>query len=255
MPRPANLLTPPATPITLTEGRTTAVTVTLVRRKFGTAEGTVRDRATGVPIEGVSVNGNPTGPDGRYRIEDIGLNGLNEPADLVVTAFDPQTPPTYWASPSTQVTVRADEVTVAPDLLMVRICEPATVRGRVVNAVDTQIHRGGAGDRRIAGALTDIDGRFVVTGIAVGTDNQNLDYGVVASKTGFVTAQKNVTSAARPTSWSTSDADGDGAGTISGRITDSTGGPVDLAQVTTGFGGSARTDSNGRVHDQRCAGG
>ncbi|HEY3483741.1 MAG TPA: carboxypeptidase regulatory-like domain-containing protein, partial [Ilumatobacteraceae bacterium] len=241
----SGLLTGPALPLTLHEGETTEVTVVLFTRKFGAVEGTVRDRATGAPLGGISVNGGVTGPDGRYLIEGITLNGLNQPAQYNARAFDTSTPKLYWDSELVQVTVRADEVTHVPDLLMTRICQPATIRGRVINAVTREPIEGALVRVSSLSDMTDADGRFVITDISVGTDNQNLAYTVIASKEGFLTAQKTATVGCGADVVVDFGRDGDGVGTITGRVTDTGGNPVSQADVTTGFGGSARTNTNG----------
>ena len=236
----------PSSLITLVEGQTNQATVTLVAQRFGAYEGIVRDRATGEPLAGVRAPvGITTGPDGRYRVENITLNGLNQPSQSSVYAFDPRAPRQYWDSPNVQVTVAADQVTQVPDLLMIRVCAPATIRGRVINAITREPIEGVLVQAGTPFDLTDVEGRFVIENVAVGTDNQNLQYTVTASKTSFLTAQKNVTVSCDADVVVDFGSEGDGAGTIAGRVTDGGGNPVNQARVSTGFGGAATTNSNG----------
>jgi uncharacterized repeat protein (TIGR01451 family) len=238
-------LTPPATPITLVEGQRHEVTVTLVVPRFGAIEGTVRDRATGAPLAGISVAGQTTGPDGRYRRDNLVLNGLNQPRSFGLGAFDPRTPRQYWDSQNETVTLRADEVTQVPDLLMIRVCAPATIRGRVINAITREPIEGVFVRIGTPSDLTDLDGRFVIDNVSVGTDNQNQLYTVTASKTGFLTASKDVTVGCAADITVDFGSESDGVGTISGRVTDTAGNPVGSARISTGFGGAATTNSNG----------
>ncbi len=241
----SGLLTGTATAVTLTEGQTTTVTITLYRPRYGTVVGTVRDRATGAPLEGMNVSGEITGPDGRFVIDEISLNGINQPRDIGVSAYDPAAPITHWNSSNATVTVSADTVTVSPDLLMTRVCAPATIRGRVINAVTRDPIEGVLVRAGNFSALTGADGRFVISGVSVGTNNQNLQYTVTASKTGFVSASKNATVSCNADVVVDFGNDGDGVGSITGTITTTGGSAVSGAQVTTGFGGTATTAANG----------
>lgn len=239
-------ISPQAVMTTITEGQPNAVTVTLTRRRTGSVAGMVRDAATGAPLAGVEVNGIATGSDGRYRLDDITLQGINEPRQLTLGANDNRTPRVYWNSPIRTVTVRADEVTQVPDLLMLKVCDPARVRGRVVNALTREPIEGASVQVGSNTALTDADGRFVIVGIVVGRDNADLQATVIASKPGFLSAQKNVRLSCGADVVVDFGSEGDGVGTIVGTVTDAGGAPVDLAVVTTGFGGWTQTNAAGQ---------
>jgi len=236
---------------TLRQGQTTEVTVAMLRERSGVIEGTVRDRVTGEPIAGMSVNGPGsvavTGADGRYRMENVDLGPRNTPRDAQVLASETKYPPDHhWSSAPKTVTVSAEAPATA-DLFMLPVCAAATVRGRVLNALtgepldQVDVYVSG-----FSGAKTGPDGRFVLSNIRVGDQNQPAQYTVRAAKEGFLTAQKNVTAYCGADIVVDFGRNESATGTFVGRVTDRAGTPLANHQVVTGFGGANRTDFYGR---------
>lgn len=231
----------------LTNGGTREATFEVLRVRRGAVEGRVTDIVTGQPIAGIPVNGgfagydDVTDADGRYRIENLALAPGNLPLTYSITAASNST--RYWRRVQTGVVTDGGSTVV--DFALIPVCAGATVRGRVVNAETGEPLEGALIGTGTATTTTDVEGRFVITGIPVGTDNAPRSIWVSASKSGFTTSTRTITvycGADITVDFGAADVTN---AAIVGTVTDPSGSPVAGVFVGAGFGAGAVTANDG----------
>jgi hypothetical protein len=237
-------------------------------RTFVTLSGTVTDAETGNPIEGARVVTSKaegggaaedfTDVDGKYTLPDLGLSsGIqgfpagtepNAPRNTTVSAtfdyFGAPDPEPYWfANAETTLTEGEDQVL---DIEMIPVCADASVSGLVVNAATLEPLEGvdifAAGLR----TLTDAQGRYHVTGIRPGFNNDPRNTSVIARKTGFFDATIDITTYCGAELVVDFGRPFGGFGTVVGTVTDlDSGDPLPDVFVGTAWGDSTTTASDG----------
>jgi uncharacterized protein YkwD/plastocyanin len=241
--------------LTLTAGTTSTADIHIMKRRFGSVSGTVRDAASrqvlpfiGVSIDALFLFGN-AGSDGTYRIDRIPLPFPgNQPLPVTINASSGT--PNYWPGSGTGSVVANQTTTV--DINLIQVCTGATIYGTVVNALTQQpislasVAARGVDGVIVAGALTDATGAFTLTNVRVGTNNVPTADTVEASAPGFLPQSQSVTvfcganirvDFGQPSSQ---------FGSIQGHVTNLDSGlPMANVFVGSGFGGSATTDSTG----------
>ena len=242
-----NALLPGGGQVTLRSGETAVFDVALKPRHYGNLEVTVRDALTLQPIAGVSLQGPPTpatetktGPDGTYLF--TGVYTQNQPQPVSVFA----TLPGFWFNFGT-VTVTPDQ-TAHMEIKITRESAPATVTGRVLNAVTgapLELATVAKTNSPFEYVVTDVNGRFTWSGIRL-TNNVAFSQSFTANKDGFLPTTKvvNIYCGARITAdFGTPDT---GHASLSGVVTAAaTGQPVAGALVGSEWGTTATTDAAG----------
>jgi alpha-tubulin suppressor-like RCC1 family protein len=229
--------------VTVNAGEEATLDLSLLRKRYGVIDGTVRDAASQQPIAGASVDlpGTlPTAADGKYQTGMLELWEGNQPRQFIF----PTTAPGYWPK-SSEATISADQTTTV-DVELIKICQGATIVGNVVNAVSLQPIEGATVSAGGKSTATDKDGFFRLLDLTVGNFNSPIQLVVSASAPGFYSQSKvvslfcgaNITlDFGRPeTAW----------GTIIGTVTSSrSGGPLPGVFIGSGFGASATSDKYG----------
>jgi uncharacterized protein YkwD len=227
-------------------GDTITVDMAVLRQRTSDIEVVVRDLATGLPIDGAEVwnpvtGWRPVGPDGRAFLPDRPLSSGNQPRQEWVYARHPG----YWDR-QVLTEVRQGE-TAFVDLGLLRECEPATVRGRVLDAVTRDPIPGASVSGFGTSATTGADGRFTMTGIRMQSQNTPWQSNVSASKTGYLTQTQTLSvfcGASVRVLYGPAPA---APGAVEGVVTRAdTGAPVANVFVGADWGASVRTDANGR---------
>jgi Domain of unknown function (DUF5979) len=218
--------------------------ILLLRRRYGSATGIVRDAITHEPIVNATITdsfygaSDATDGQGRYALENLQLGYRNAPRDVPVSTSAQG----YWPKQST-IGISAGQLTVQ-DLELMPICEDATISGTVVNALSQEPIEGAS----VNGVVTDAQGHYVLQHIPVGTDNSPTDVQVTASAPGFYTQTKTVKVFCAASI--TLDFGREGPkGAIEGYVTHVTGGspgvPIEGVFIGSGFGGFDTTDASG----------
>ncbi len=239
--------------ITLNNGQTSTVDLTMLRKRFGYIAGTVRDAVTQQPIAGATftyIGAQASEADGSYQSGPLGLNTGNTPRPYSFTASADG----YWDNDYYQATVSADQTTTI-DIDMIPVCQGATIVGSVINAANQEPIEGASivatawygGDWDVnPWALTDQDGNFVLEDVRVGTNNSPLNVNVRASAPGFHSQTKTVTIFCGATINVEFGQPSTDTGTIAGTVTNTdTGQPMADVFIGSGFGGAATTDAQG----------
>ena len=218
---------------------TTRVDLLLLRKRFGTAAGTVKDSISGAPIPGATTTFMTTDRDGHYA-GTVSLGFRNAPVTTSVTADAPG----YWRQAKT-ATYRADETTTV-DFELIRECAAARVTGTVVNALTQEpIPNAFVQTSTGGGVLTNAQGRFELTGLRAAVNNEPVTMTLTASAPGFNFAQKQISIFCGATIV-VDFGSGSALGTIVGTVTNlDTGQPVAGAFVGAEFGAYATTDASG----------
>jgi carboxypeptidase family protein len=242
--------------LTLTSGTTSTADIHIMKRRFGSVGGIVRDAATQQPLPFAQVSipslflfGN-AGSDGTYRINHIPLPFPgNQPLSVTVNAATGT--PDYWQA-STSASVVANQIAPA-DINLIRVCTGATIFGTVVNALNhdpiplASVEALGTDGNIVAAVLTDAGGNFTLTNVRVGTNNVPTSVLVRASKDpDFIAQTQSVTvfcganirvDFGKPTNF---------GGTIQGHVTNVDAGlPMAGVFIGSSFGGPASTDTTG----------
>ena len=229
--------------VTVNAGEESTLDVPLLLKRYGDIAGTVSDAASQLPIAGASIGlpgTPPTDSEGKYQTEMLELSAGNQPRTYILGA----TASGYWPKYSA-ATISADQTTTA-DMELIKICQGATIVGRVMNAVSLQPIEGATVTAGGNSSSTDKNGRFSLEDLTAGYSNSPIQLTVTASASGFYPESKVVTifcgalinlDFGRPeTAW----------GTIIGTVTSSrSGGPLAGVFIGSGFGTSATTDKFG----------
>jgi uncharacterized protein YkwD len=233
--------------VTLRADQTTRLDTTLLRQRFGLAQGVIRDAVTRQPIGNARLAGGfscsffcaETDGNGSYSANvTLGFRNAPVSANVVASADG------YW--PQQKLVAAAAGVTTTTDYDLLRKCTPAKIVGTVVNAVTQQpIHfasvTGGG-----AVASTDVNGRFELIDVQPGANNNPLQVLVNASAPGFISQSKLVTVFCGATIVVNFGSAQSALGIVVGTVTDAdTGQPLANAFVGGEFGGSATTDALG----------
>ena len=245
------------TSVTLQNGQTAIADFEVLKKRYGKIKGTVRDVATGEPIEGAEFStsifftslpgAGPTGPDGTFESDPLGLGFRNIPItkgfDVVATG--------YWNGRGSTV-IHADE-TETVDVDLIPVCQGATIIGTVFDA-STLLPLEGASVNAFAGAApggnatdkTDVNGNFLLTKLTVSNENSPKNVTVQVFKSGFFTQTKSVTIFCNASIFAGFGDDSTSVGTIEGTVTDlTTGLPMPDVFIGSEFGAKTTTDSLG----------
>lgn len=235
---------------TLESGQT--VTRDLVLQPIDRAAviGTIRDRYTGLPIEGARIDVGQFGggtafsdPDGGFFVDRVLPGTGNTDRVVGVGAFKSG----YWGLSLPDSILIQPGQTSTIDLSLIPVCDGATIRGIVLDA--------SSGDPlanafvfvpNFASVLTDTNGFFELVGVPVGTDNTARTVNVTAQKSGFTPQTKSVTvSCGAMISLDFGQPDG-GFGVIAGTVTASgSGQPIPGVLIGTEFGKTDTTGADG----------
>ena len=190
----------PAAPtlVTVVSGQTVeADPLLLLRKRFATIAGTVRDQLTGESIVGASVHDNQFGvprdntdSNGRFMLTPVPLSFRNGDRTVLVEARAEG----YWHK-LVDVPVANGQPTPDQEIRLLRICTGATISGTVLN-VAPPIPVPIAGASVLAGgqiATTNAQGHYTLGPIQVGTNNTAIPIQVTAFKTGFISQVETVT--------------------------------------------------------------
>ncbi|MDZ4827620.1 MAG: PKD domain-containing protein, partial [Actinomycetota bacterium] len=236
----------PAQQRLLHKDETLAVTLELVKPKYVSVEGTIRDRITNAPIGGVRVAPGLgpeavfTAPDGTYHIDGLVLGPQNVARQHNVTISKLG----YWGV-TNQFTVLPTEPVHTSDASIAQVCRGATVRGRVLNAATGAPLENATVSSFNIHDQTDADGRFVLDPIPPGNNNVPWSVTVTAQKFGFITANKQITLFCGADVIVDFGESASTSGVIAGRVTNEDGDAIPNAFVGSQFGGSDTTDANG----------
>jgi hypothetical protein len=224
---------------------------------FMSVEGIVRDRETGEILPGIEVTvqslnrgESTTDAGGYYRVDAVHPGDQNEPRFISVYANqDPSADNGFVRYYFEQATLFGEPgQTLVQDLDLLQQCGGGAISGVVVNAETLEPLADATVRVWLTNIddLTDADGRFRLEGIPPLTGNAPRQVEVRASKTGFVTAIKNVTIFCGAEIFLEFGAPVGGYGEVFGTVTDATtGDPLEGVFVGSGFGEAATTDANG----------
>ncbi|MDP9382060.1 MAG: Ig-like domain-containing protein, partial [Chloroflexota bacterium] len=176
--------------VVVNANETSTLDFRILKKRYGKLVGTVRDVATGEPVVGATVGlpgAGTTGVDGAYQSGNLELNSGNRPREW---AFQ-TTAKGYWPKLS-RATISADQTTTA-DVDLIKICEGASIAGRVVNATNQEPIEGATVTAAGKSSITDEHGVFSLPNLTVGTNNAPTDMYVTASAPGFYSQSKMVT--------------------------------------------------------------
>jgi len=228
----------------------------LLKRRFGTVHGTVRDIASHETLGnsgwviGGNFDGGRTADDGTYQSRPVGVPFPgNVPLPITVSANPGDG--SYWPG-QTSGNILANQNTTV-DINLIRVCGGATIIGSVINAVTlapianaTVAVVSALTGNTIAYDFSDAAGRFALHDIRVGTDNSPIEVDVYANATGFFGQHKRVTIFCNATIGVDFGQPSTQTGTIQGHVTnlDSTQ-PMAGVFIGSEFGATATTDSSG----------
>jgi hypothetical protein len=131
----------PSLSVDVTAGRTTERDIHIVRKRFASVTGTVRDAVTGEPIEGVSIletdaqeappPSTATALDGSYLLGPLGLRGNDNSSRTTAIEY---TADGYWLHEET-LTLEKDKPPYLRDVDLIPVCRGVVVTGVVRHAV------------------------------------------------------------------------------------------------------------------------
>jgi hypothetical protein len=171
---------------------TVTLDLQILKRRFAEVTGQVRDAISGLPIEGASIGFAPSAvqsdANGNYISPKLEVGFRNEPLEIAVGAGAAG----YWPREE-RVVLRPDQQSEL-DFELIPICDGATVRGTVVDAVthdpiaNAQVFTSGGGFD-----LTDENGDYLIEGISVGINNSPIEATVTATADGYHPQSRTIT--------------------------------------------------------------
>ncbi len=229
--------------VTVKTNQKSTLNFSLLLKRYGAIAGTVRDAATKYPISNaiVELPGTvPTGADGAYQAVGMELNTGNQLRQFIFQTSAPG----YWPNVS-QAAIRADQTTTA-DVDLIKVCQGATITGKVVNALSLAPIEGATVLAGGKSTTTDKDGMFRLQDLTVGNYNSPAQLTVTVSAAGFYPQSKTLTIFCGATITLEFGQPHTAWGTIVGTVTSSrTGGPLSAVFIGSEFGVSATTNQTG----------